>query len=240
MSDSEDEVEYELEDFQLGEYKISVTTVAYLPITILLANQTKNVEISGQKLWCGSLCLVNHLFTHPTLVQNAIVIELGAGTGVVSMIAEKRGSVLTIATDHDQRSLDHMKSDFQLNQTKVLVERLDWYNPVLTSILSQIEESQSTSQVFLIAGDVLYKHALLEPFFQTVLMILTHFPQGRLILCHVPRAGVEQSQVVEAARSVGLIVEEELAPATVMDSQLASYCPEEDLVRARLYTIHKA
>lgn len=233
MSDSEDEVEYELEDFVLGPYKLSVTTVAYLPITKLLANQSKNVEISGQKLWCGSLCLINHFLSNASSTHNALCIELGAGTGVVSMILKKLGARTCIATDHDQISLDHMKDDFKLNDVDVKVERLDWYNPNIDSISSA--GSMSFNNVHFVAGDVLYKHALLEPFFATICLLFKSFSGATLTLCHVPRAGVDHETVVQAAEGVGLKVS--VLTGWDMDPQLSTYCPEEDLVRARIYQI---
>lgn len=232
----EDEVEYELEDFQLGDHLISITTIAYLPITTLLANQSKSVEISGQKLWCGSLCLVNHLFAHPEKAQGSVFIELGAGTGVVSMMAHRLGAKLAIATDHDQRSLDHMQKDFVLNNCNVLVERLDWYEPDLTAISAAVG-SGDPGDVYLIAGDVLYKHVLLEPFFRTVSALLALYPKAKLILCHVPRAGVEPADVLQAASRAGLVAD---LQHDAMDPQLATHCPEEDIVRATLYVMSKA
>ena len=59
MSDSEEEVEYEVEEVALcTDITLLVTTVAYMPITTLMRNQGKGVEISGQKVWCGSLGVV--------------------------------------------------------------------------------------------------------------------------------------------------------------------------------------
>lgn len=55
----EDEVEYEVEEVALSpDITLLVTTVAYMPITTLLRNQGRGVEISGQKVWCGSLGVV--------------------------------------------------------------------------------------------------------------------------------------------------------------------------------------
>lgn len=49
---------------------------------------------------------------------------------------------------------------------------------------------------FILAGDVLYKQTLLEPFLGTVEEMLA--PNGRLLLCHVPRAGVTYDIVEDA------------------------------------------
>lgn len=55
---------------------------------------------------------------------------------------------------------------------------------------------------FILAGDVLYKHSLVEPFLGTVQEMLA--PNGRMLLCHVPRAGVTYKIVEEAFERAGL------------------------------------
>ncbi len=240
MSDSEDEVDYELEDFTLGPYKISVTTIAFLPISILMNNREKEKEISGQKLWCGSLCLVNYLFKYPEIVRNAHIVELGAGTGVVSMIAEKLGAEKVIATDHDQLSLDHMHNDFPLNQSSAMIEKLDWLDPNIDPLQTKLFpiEPSGDDRLVLLGGDVLYKSILLEPFFTTVCKLFELLPCAELVLCHIPRAGNGHDLVQQKALEKGLIVD-------VIDrsewgtGQVFEYCPQDDLDRAQIYRIHK-
>ena len=62
------EVEYEIEEFRLGQFQLGITTVAQMPIEVLMMNQSINKEISGQKLWCGSLCLIKLLLSNKQLV----------------------------------------------------------------------------------------------------------------------------------------------------------------------------
>ncbi len=235
MSDSEEEVEYEPETFQLKEYTITITTVAYLPITMLMKNRTQEKEISGQKLWCGSLCVSNYLFQHSSYVVNKAVIELGAGTGVVSILSSKLGAAHVIATDHDKLSLDHMVDDFARNNVEIDVERLDWFAPDVSTIHSKLS-SVGTANVLLLAGDVLYKAILLDPFFTTVHMLLQGKENAELLLCHIPRAGVTQEQVQEAAKSKKLSVE--ILPRSEWEEgEIYEYCPKEDLDRSQIYII---
>lgn len=58
---------------------------------------------------------------------------------------------------------------------------------------------------FILAGDVLYKHCLLEPFLGTVRDMLA--PGGRMLLCHVPRAGVTYEIVQQAFVDAGFSFE---------------------------------
>lgn len=58
---------------------------------------------------------------------------------------------------------------------------------------------------FILAGDVLYKHCLLDPFLGTVRDMLA--PDGRMLLCHVPRAGVTYGIVERAFAEAGFTFE---------------------------------
>jgi hypothetical protein len=258
MSDSDvEEVEYEIEEFQLREYKLSITTIAYLPITTLMANRTQEKEISGQKLWCGSLCVVNYLFLHENyLSSTAVIVELGAGTGVVSIIASKNLSKqfveaeqmpYIVATDHDILSLNHMKEDFARNSVDISVESLNWYYPDVESIRATLSSNISSYQssgktnFHILAGDVLYKSVLLEPFFSTVVILLNLAKEfnlfGELLLCHIPRADNKHQDVVNKATEKGLYCQKLEREEWYDHDFLDQYSPEEDYSRAEVYII---
>lgn len=245
-----EEVEYEPEDFQFEDIRITITTIAFMPLTVLMANRTKEVEISGQKLWCGSLVVISYLLKHPELVNATptVTIELGAGTGVVSMIAKKRGALRSIATDHDARSIQHMVDDCIRNETAVDIQKLDWFAPNFSEVdgvlADQAFADNTSSAVLLLAGDVLYKAALIEPFFATVVSLFERSRSnnnGRkvsMLLCHVPRAGVAHETIVAHAESVGLsIVAKDQSEWLQESPYVTEYSPMEDIERARLYEL---
>lgn len=66
------------------------------------------------------------------------------------------------------------------------------------NILSR--EPRSSFKLVL-AGDVLYKHSLIAPFLVTVDEMMA--PDGCMLLCHVPRAGVTYEMVEEFLRRTG-------------------------------------
>jgi hypothetical protein len=104
-----------------------------------------------------------------------------------------------------------------------------------------------------VAGDVVYKQMLLDPFFTTMHILLglshpTATEPAVAYLCHVPRAGVTHDLVVEAARGKNLFVEEvdimdvcsdsdRLGCEASSESCCLRYCPREELERAKLYRI---
>lgn len=244
MADSDsdvEEVEYEPEEFTFFDHKITVTTIAYMPLTVLMNNRSKEVEISGQKLWCGSLVVMSYLLKHPEIVEGASTIELGAGTGVLSMLAKKAGAKVSIATDHDIRSINHMTDDVARNAVDVAILTMDWFRPDFTEIQHLVP---TTEKLVLLAGDVLYKAMLLDPFFDTVGRLFRDYQTAThpvtLYLCHVPRAGITHDMVVEKAVSMGLDIHAYEQGEWLDDTPfIREYSPEEDIVKARLYRITK-
>jgi hypothetical protein len=245
MTDSDsdvEEVEYEPEEFRFFEHTITVTTIAYMPLTVLMNNRSKEVEISGQKLWCGSLVVMSYLLKHPELVSGTSTIELGAGTGVLSMLAKKAGAEFAIATDHDIRSINHMREDCARNDVDIAILTMDWYRPDFSEIQTLISQDK---KVVLLAGDVLYKAVLLDPFFDTVSQLFEQYQTNgqhpvSLYLCHVPRAGITHEMVVEKAISMGLLIHAYDQSEWLNDTPfIREYSPEEDIVKARLYCITK-
>ena len=67
-------------------------------------------EISGQRLWEGSLLLCAYLVQACTKrgkekldLKGKAVLELGAGTGLVSMLAHSLGAAPVVMTDGDDK-----------------------------------------------------------------------------------------------------------------------------------------
>ncbi len=232
MSDSEDEVEYDNEYFNIRGIDFNITTVAYMPLSKLMKLREKETEISGQKLWCGSLVLIEYLLDHADFIVNCSVLELGSGTGVVGMLAKKLGALEVYLTDHDMKSLEHMKQDSLKNSIETNVITLDWFNFNITQLST---EFLTTNPLRVLAGDVLYKHTLIQPFF-TVVEQLLQIPGSQMLLCHVPRAGVNQQDVIDAATNFGLNI---LAvPSELWKKGVClEYSIPDDYERAQLYII---
>ena len=201
-----------------------------------MANRSKEKEISGQKLWCGSLCVIQYLLNHPHIITgcSTAVVEMGAGTGVLGMMCKRIGALNVFLTDHDEISLDHMKSDAIRNRIEAGVVMFDWFKPEEGLRLLPLDKVGSSAQLLVVAGDVMYKGALLDPFFQSAKTIMGIHSSSQLILCHVPRAGVEHIQIVDKATEVGFVVEE-IPKDMWNEGQCFEYCETDDLERARLY-----
>ena len=105
-------------------------------------NQT-STEISGQKLWCGSLVLCEYILDHAAdVVKDKIVIELGAGTGVAGMICYQQGASKVYLSDYDAKSLEHMRVDCEDNGIAADIVSFDYYNPIYETFEGWSESTQ--------------------------------------------------------------------------------------------------
>ena len=236
----DESIDFELEQISVPPFSFEITTISQLPIEQLLANHGKGVEISGQKVWCGSLHLARYLVRFSFKIINHLVIELGAGTGVLGMVCEKLGSQGVILTDNDIRSIDHMQADCLRNQISAHVEIVDWFNPDLSNIVMKLALLNEDSLLRVVAGDVLYKRELLLPFFTTVQKLLMLREQSVMFLCHIPRAGVTPDDVINAAMLLNLSIElvEKNEEEAVDNNNILDYCPEdEDVLNAKIFEI---
>ena len=156
------EIIYSTEKITFDKYYLNVTTVSYLPLEILLENSTKEKEISGSKVWKGSKGIIDYFMSNRKLIKNKNIIELGAGTGILGMMCKILGASKIILTDNDLICLKHMKNDLLINNIEGDVILLDWFFP--NKIPNKID--------IIVAGDVLYKKSLLDPFMTIVKLLL--------------------------------------------------------------------
>lgn len=173
-------------------------------------------------------------------VASSTVLELGAGTGITGMVCKKLGCEEIFLTDHDQISLDHMVLDCARNDIPAHVVPLDWYQYDHDSTLRLLQPPTATAHppLRIVAGDVLYKNVLIDPFFRVISSLLSSCAGSEMLLCHVPRAGVEQAQVVATCElhdlHVTTIAHEEWKKGIVLE-----YSTPDDFNRAELYLIRK-
>lgn len=127
----------------------------------------------------------------------------------------------------------NMNNDALQNNLDVNVMNLNWFDFNLNEWVQTIEVK---GRFHLIAGDVLYKADLLNPFFYVATAILNCIQGSVLTLCHVPRAGVEQTDIERLCIQFNLafqVVDEIYWKKGVV----LEYAPKDDYDRARLYII---
>ena len=175
----------------------------------------ENVEESvGRFVWPTARPLLRHLANINIHQSTVVVVELGAGCGVLGMglaAAAKAFPKLqrVIVTDHD---LDWLQRNVALNERALqqanassVVEalRLDWKNPRdIATIQSRVEEllrpfsnlasSESVPLVTIVGSDILYNHKSHKALAST-LRLLSSEQSTRIILGYPDRDDDEQS-----------------------------------------------
>ena len=171
-------------------------------------------------------------------VEDCLVVEMGAGTGVLGMVCRRLGARRVVLTDNDEVSLRHMSADAARNGfsvEEVCVAALDWFGSSAEQCVAE-EGGGGAPLLRVVAGDVLYKGVLLEPFMKTARRLLSAGRGGEMLLCHVPRAGVTHDSVAQAAVAAGLVLLE-VPPESWRKGAVLAHCPEEDVQSAKLYRI---
>ena len=161
--------------------------------TGVLGMLSHNLQSKCVALTDGDPLSVEHI--QQNLVQNNIssLIEIG-----------KFSTAATHLLWGDDKSMDSFsrwclenlwRQSEQQSNDRILTKKLMWESE---------EEIQFDT---IIAGDVMYKKGLPSLFFQTVSKYLA-FPNGELLLCHVPRSCIDHDAVKAAASEAGFSVEE--------------------------------
>ena len=193
---------------------------------------------------------------------NKRVLELGAGTGLLGMLASRLGARCAALTDGDdvavellQRNLDSASN--RIDGTKARARRLLWGNDDNDDVVVREEDrsdafegwcreawpdvwspDEAVSFDYVLAGDVMYKEGLPRLFFETARRFLKRGGDGTaaLLLCHVPRSTVSQEVVRDAAEEAGFVIVE--VSTDLRD--LPEGCVREDAERAAIYRVtHK-
>ena len=116
-------------------------------------------------IWDGGLGLVEYFRTNEGFSRDALVIDLGSGTGVVGLGMAAVGFRNSVVTDlHDALGL--MKENVNLNPSlDVAVEELAWGEPLPTAIEERIARS---NEIFVVGADIVYRQNLFDPLLATM------------------------------------------------------------------------
>ena len=75
--------------------------------------------------WPGGQALARHLLDHPALVAGKNVLDIGAGSGLVSIAAKKAGAARVTAAEIDAFAVAAIQLNAALNEVAIEAERSD-------------------------------------------------------------------------------------------------------------------
>jgi predicted nicotinamide N-methyase len=143
----------------------------------------------GLQVWRGAAILVDYLLSLKHQVQGSVVLELGAGTGLVSLAAGLAGAHAVFATDAFHDVLYNCLRNVESNglHGRVFARKFDWMEPPpwvapacsppqlqRTSFAwhpTDVEQLRSVDVI--LAADVIYDNTLTEAFMRLALVLMT-------------------------------------------------------------------
>lgn len=163
------------------------------------------IACTGQTLWKGGELLARWCWRtrHDPLWKCQACLELGAGLGLCSLVAEKCAveASVVVGTDGDDLALECMRRNVALNAcSRVAVRKLQWGDSAQADRI-KAEFGARKGFDLLLAADVIYNERALLPFCSTVLRLLAG--PGILALSFTHR-GVNLESLEATAAQVGL------------------------------------
>ncbi|HEV8013959.1 MAG TPA: methyltransferase [Stellaceae bacterium] len=135
--------------------------------------------------WPGGQALARHLIDHPSLAAGKRVLDIGAGSGIVSIAAKKAGAAHVTAAEIDAFAVAAIALNAGLNHVAIEIESAD------------IIGGEGTWDVILV-GDMCYERPLAERLTQ---WLRTLAARGATVLLGDPgRAYLPQDGLSEIAR----------------------------------------
>jgi predicted nicotinamide N-methyase len=153
------------------------------PTTVLVGGCSITLEttrVMGAPLWPAAVSLANRVVQRT--VSNpppALVLELGAGSGVPSLALALAGSSV-VATDRDPAVLDLLTRHADLNGVSAMrVRSLDWSE---SGDIKALRGEFPSGFPLIVGSDILYHPGDLRPLLSAVKALLSPDPAARFIL----------------------------------------------------------
>lgn len=173
------------------------------------ADEAQLLSSTGLTLWRAAPILCNYLILNSELyVKNKVVLELGAGLGLCSILTAILGASTVIISDGDSISLSNMRENIERNRhlfsinsnVNVQCLQLRWgINLEEFKIKCNLSTSDGLFDIIL-GSDIIYVETILEPLFLTIANLLTK--NGTFILAYA-RRNVKIDYVFQTATRYG-------------------------------------
>jgi len=148
-----------------------------------LPSATTDYDLTGQILWPGAKYLSEYLLiSNPALVENKVVLELGAGSGLCGLFVSQL-ACKTILTDGNDIVMKLLRKN-QCMGRNVEIAMVDWSALDKTQDLLRLD--LPVKYEILIGADVVFWSNSIVPLFNTVEILLE--TKGKFIMCYTLRA----------------------------------------------------
>lgn len=197
---------------------LSSSNQAYPEITLLEArNLLSGAGTTGLRTWEAAFHLGNYLCSNKELVEGKSILELGAGTGYVSILCTKHLNALhVIATDGSDDVVAELPTNFFLNglqdTSQVEAKELKWGHALIGGEHPEWNEGRNVDIV--IGADITYDDSVLPSLAGTFNELFDIYPRIELIIAATVRNPKTLERFVEICRICKYLVKEVVFPVT--------------------------
>ncbi|KAI4493142.1 hypothetical protein M0802_009559 [Mischocyttarus mexicanus] len=136
-------------------------------------NVSTELQMVGLQVWRGALLLADYILSYPDLFKGKIIMELGSGVGLTSIVASflakeiictdiNLGEILKIVKRNFIRNISYVKCEFHIEELNFL--NLKWSE--------SLEEKINVTDI-IIAADVIYDDVITNGFVTTLDKLLS-------------------------------------------------------------------
>ncbi|XP_071357597.1 methyltransferase-like protein 22 [Trachinotus anak] len=158
------------------------------------------LEDVGKQVWRGAFLLADFILSEPAMFRGATVLELGAGTGLTSIVMATLAKTV-YCTDVGEDLLSMCKRNVTLNRQmtesaggEVRVRQLDWLQHDLCTD-ADAEFSWTEEEVadmydntsFIIAADICYDDDLTDGLFRTLYRLCSNFTHSCTVFISIEK-----------------------------------------------------
>jgi predicted nicotinamide N-methyase len=146
----------------IAHLKVSITTITNLDelFDALIQKGSDSADVQDERipywaeLWASAIGMSEYLVENQLITPEKVVLEIGCGLGLPSIVAGLLGAKNIIVSDYFQEALDFAEMNWVKNlpNQKAQFLQMDWRNP-LPSVKTDI----------LLASDVAYEHRAFQP-----------------------------------------------------------------------------
>ncbi|CAL3968504.1 unnamed protein product [Diplocarpon coronariae] len=224
-------------------YSLSLLSPRNQPAPKIILYEARNMlaaaGTTGLRTWEACLHLGNYLCTNPSIIRGHSVLELGSGTGYLSILCAKYLKPAHIlATDGDDDVVASLPTNFYLNglQDSSIIEakELKWGH-ALTG--EEHPEWNLGRKVDLVLGaDLTYDPRNIPPLVSTFAEIFELYPSAKILIAATVRSLETFEKFPEACEMSGFSLQELVFEMPKEDVQEGPFYSDQALVRLCLVT----
>jgi len=128
------------------------------PAIQALMNGEDAPELHGNKVWASSYFIMDFLDDNPP-AENASILEIGCGWGVLSLYCAKNFNVNVLATDADKNVFPFLKLHAHENGVNINT-KVSKYEKIGDDVLAR--------QDMIVGGDICFWDELVDPLYDTI------------------------------------------------------------------------